>query len=108
MRELDSTRAVGHVLRVEVYGPGSRAALVRASSGDIVRESPRERRERFYLIVLHGRFVAMSHPAGTTAPQGTIETQVWSRSEGVTDTGIGDRIPAAVAGLHRLAVLRLS
>jgi hypothetical protein len=93
--------------RVVVYGPDSRYQLVKASSGDLVEKSARERKG-FYLIVLRGHFVGFSHPAGTKAPRGTIETQVWSAMEGVTDTGIGDRMPAAVSYLHRLAVVTLS
>jgi hypothetical protein len=93
--------------RAVVYGPDSRYQLVKASSGDLVEKSARERKG-FYLIVLRGHFVGFSHPAGTKAPRGTIETQVWSATEGVTDTGIGDRLPAAVSGLHRLAVVTLS
>jgi hypothetical protein len=93
--------------RVVVYGPDSRYQLVKASSGDLVGKSPRERKG-FYLIVLRGHFVGFSHPAGTKAPRGTIETQVWSATEGVTDTGICDRLPAAVSSLHRLAVVTLS
>jgi hypothetical protein len=93
--------------RVVVYGPDSRYQLVKASSGDLVERSVRERKG-FYLIVLHGHFVGFSHPAGTKAPRGTIETQVWSATEGVTDTGICDRLPAAVSGLHRLTVVTLS
>jgi hypothetical protein len=84
--------------RVEVYGPGSRRALVRASSGDLVQKLAAERKG-FYVIVLHGHFVAGSsgsRPAGTKAPRGTVETQVWSAKEGVTDTGISNRLPAAV------------
>jgi hypothetical protein len=108
VQEIDSTRDLGHVLRAEVYGPGTRAAFVKASSGAVVQPTGREREERFYLIVLHGHFVANSHPPGTKAPHGTIETQVWSRAEGVTDSGISDRLPAAAVKLHRLAALALS
>ena len=93
--------------RVAVYGPDSRYQLVKASSGDLVQKTAPERKG-FYLIVLHGHFVGFSHPAGTKAPSGTVETQVWSAKEGVTDTGIGDRLPAAISGLHRLAVVNLS
>ena len=81
--------------RVEVYGPGSRRALVKASSGDLVQKVATERKG-FFLIILHGHFVAGSHPAGTKAPRGTVETQVWSAAEGVTDTGISNDLPAAV------------
>jgi hypothetical protein len=93
--------------RVVVYGPDSRYLLVKASSGDLVGRSAHERKG-FYLVVLHGHFVGFSHPAGTKAPRGTIETQIWSATEGVTDTGIGDRLPAAVSRLHELAVVTLS
>jgi hypothetical protein len=93
--------------RVVVYGPDSRYHLVKASSGDLVEKTARERKG-FYLIVLRGHFVGFSHPAGTKAPRGTVETQVWSATEGVTDTGIGDRLPPAVSGLHRVAVVTLS
>jgi hypothetical protein len=81
--------------RVEVYGPGSRRALVKASSGDLVQKVAAERKG-FYLIVLHGHFVAALHPSGAKAPRGTVETQVWSATEGVTDTGISNDLPAAV------------
>jgi hypothetical protein len=81
--------------RVEVYGPGSRRALVKASSGDLVQKIAAERKG-FFLIVLHGHFVAGLHPHGAKAPRGTVETQVWSATEGVTDTGISNRLPAAV------------
>jgi hypothetical protein len=93
--------------RVVVYGPYSRYQLVKASSGDLLMKTPRERRG-FYLIVLQGHFVGFSHPAGTTAPRGTIKTQIWSATEGVTDTGISDGLPAAVSGLHKLTVVTLS
>ena len=83
---------------IEVYGPGSRRALVKASSGDLVQKIARERRG-FYLIVLHGHFVGNA-PYGAKPSHGTIETQVWSGTEGVTDTGIGDRLPAAVSRLR--------
>jgi hypothetical protein len=92
--------------RVEVYGPGSRRALVRASSGDLVQEIPAERKG-FYLIVLHGHFVAGSHPAGTKAPRGTVETQVWSAKEGVTDTGISNRLPATLSRLKGPALVSI-
>jgi hypothetical protein len=93
--------------QVVVYGPGSRYLLVKASSGDLVQKTASERKG-FYLVVVHGHFVGFSHPAGTKAPRGTIETQVWSATEGVTDTGISDRLPAAVFRLHRVAVVALA
>jgi len=92
--------------QVVVYGPGSRYLLVKASSGDLVQKSAGERKG-FYLVIVHGHFVGFSHPAGTKAPRGTIETQVWSATEGVTDTGISDRLPSAVFRLHRIAAVAL-
>jgi len=93
--------------QVVVYGPGSRYLLVKASSGDLIQKTASERKG-FYLVVVHGHFVGFSHPAGTKAPRGRIETQVWSATEGVTDTGISDRLPAAVFRLHKVAVVALA
>jgi hypothetical protein len=100
----------GPIKKIEVYGPGSRAALVKASSGDVVVESPREATRRFYLIVVHGNFVCAgcSGPAGNKPPHGTIETHVWSPVEGGTDFGIQNSLPTAVSRLPRLAVVTLS
>ena len=94
------------VRRVEVYGPGSESALVRASSGDLVPASP-GRKAGFYLVVLHGRFVcgSCSGPANAKPPHGTIETRVWSPVVGGTDFGLTNRLPAAMSRLHRLAVI---
>ncbi|HKD93554.1 MAG TPA: hypothetical protein VKB43_02465 [Gaiellaceae bacterium] len=95
---------------IDIYGPGSRAALVKASSGDVVTESPGELSERFYLIVLQGHFVCgeCTRPARAKPPHGTIETHVWSRDEGSTDFGLSSSLPAAVSQLHRLATVTLS
>jgi len=88
--------------RVVVYGPDSRYQLVKASSGDLIEKSAREQKG-FYLIVLHGHFVGFSHPAGAKAPSGTVETQVWSATEGVTDTGIGDQTCVSTVPLGAFA-----
>ena len=95
------------VRRIDVYGPGSRIGLVRASSGEWVQTTRREKKARFYLIVLHGRFVcgSCSGPANAKPPHGTIETTVWSPVFGGTDFGLSSRLPAAVSRLHRLAVI---
>lgn len=110
IRSIIAAPSDGPVHEIDVYGPGSRSALVKASSGDIVVMSPREARLRFYLIVDRGRFVCggCSGPAGHKPPRGTIETHVWSQAEGGTDFGIGSRLPAAVSRLQRLAVIKLS
>jgi hypothetical protein len=100
----------GPISEIDVYGPGSRAALVKASSGDIVYPTARETTMQFYLIVFHGHFVCTgcSGPAGHKPPQGTIETRVWSPAEGGTDFGIQDSLPTAASRLNRLAVITLS
>jgi hypothetical protein len=100
----------GPVHEIDVYGPGSRPALVKASSGDIVTPGPGELRPRFYLVVLHGRFVCTgcSGPAGSKPPRGTIETHVVSSSGRSLDFGIGSGLPPAVSQLHRLATVTLS
>jgi hypothetical protein len=114
VQEIDSLRTVGRdsssTQMVEVYGPDSRAALVRASSGEVVAETARERQARFYLIVLRGHFVceSCSRPPGAKPPRGTIETQVWSPTLGGTDFGLSDRLGAGMPRLHRFAVLTLS
>jgi hypothetical protein len=93
----------------EVYGPGSRQALVEASSGEWVREIPLERKQRFYLIVLHGHFVcrSCSRPAAAMSPRGTIATVVWSRAQGGTDFGLVDRLPASMSRLPAPTVIRV-
>jgi hypothetical protein len=92
--------------RVEVYGPGSRRALVKASSGDLVQKVAAEGKG-FYLIVLHGHFVGDA-PWGATPPHGAVETQVWSATEGVTDTGISNDLPAAVYRLKGPTLVSLT
>jgi hypothetical protein len=110
IRSIEAGSPDGPVDEIDVYGPGSRAALVKASSGDVVMEGASEAAQRFYLVVVHGRFVCRgcSGPPGHKPPRGTIETHVWSRSEGSTDFGISSSLPAAMSQLHRLAVIRLS
>jgi hypothetical protein len=101
----------GGYSELDVYGPGSRSALVKASSGDRVHESPSQAQERFYLIVLHGWFSncrSCTHPAGRIPGHGSIETRVWSAAGGVTDYGISKELPAAASDLHRLARVTFS
>ncbi len=111
-QEIDAARSANgsgasSVRTIEVYGPASRATLVEASSGEVVAESSRERKARFYLIVLRGHFVceSCSRPPGGRSPRGTIETQVWSPTEGETDFGISDKLSAGMSRLSRLAVI---
>jgi hypothetical protein len=100
----------GKVSEIDVYGPGSRMALVKASMGDIVNESTKEKRYRFYLLVYHGHFVCpdCTGPARSKPPHGTVETFVWSRQEGGTDSGFGHGLPAGVSKLHRLSTIAFS
>ena len=100
----------GRSTEIDVYGPASRAALVQASSGDVVVESARQRNKPFYLIVLHGHFVCgeCRRPAGAKSPEGTIETHVWSPTAGTLDFGVQSSLPAAVSLLNRLAVIQVS
>jgi hypothetical protein len=100
----------GHATELDVYGPGTRAVLVRAASGDIVHPTGREATEPFYLIVLHGHFAcgSCSRPAGADAPQGSIETQVWSPTAGSTDFGIQHSLLPAVSLLNHLATIQPS
>jgi hypothetical protein len=100
----------GDLTEIDVYGPGTRAALVKASSGDDVYPTGRQATKPFYLVVSHGHFVCgeCSRPLGATSPEGTTETHVWTRGAGSLDFGIGDNLPAAVSLLNRLAVIQLS
>ena len=101
----------GGFWELDVYGPGSRSALVKASSGDQVHESPGQAKERFYLVVLQGDFSncrSCNHPAGRIPRHGSVETRVWSAGGGTTDYGISKYLPAALSGLHRLAKFTFS
>jgi hypothetical protein len=97
------------VKTAQVYGPDSRYLLVKASSGDLVQKTVRERKG-YYLIVLRGHFVcdSCSGPAGAKPPHGTIATQVWSPTEGGTDFGVSDRLTPAMSRLPRPTVINLS
>jgi hypothetical protein len=103
-----STVAQGSVTEIDVYGPASRTDLVRASSGDVVFQSPRQQRKPFYLIVLHGHFVCggCHGPMGAKAPEGTIETYVWSHGASALDFGLSNNLPAAIYLLNRPAVIQ--
>jgi hypothetical protein len=97
------------VKTAQVYGPDSRYALVKASSGDLVERIARERKG-FYLIVLHGHFVChgCSRPSGSKArlPRGKIATEVWAPKAGQTDFGVGNR-PVSMSHLRGPTVITL-
>lgn len=97
------------VATATVFGPSSRVALVRAASGDLVRETARQRRERFYLIVLRGHFVCRtcSAPPGGKLPRGRIATLVWTPSQGVTDLGVSNRLRPSISHLGTPTILNL-
>src|SRR5579875_916581 len=90
-------------------GAASRYLLVKASSGDLVQKTARERMG-FYLIVLRGHFVCHSctGPAGAKPLRGTIATDVWSPTTGGTDFSLSDRLPAAISRLRGPTVVTLS
>jgi hypothetical protein len=98
------------VKTAQVYGPDSRYLLVKASSGDLVQKTARERKG-FYLIVLRGHFIChgCSRPPGSTAkpPRGKIATEVWSQQTGQTDFGVGNR-PVAMSHLRGPTVIQIS
>ena len=97
----------GVATEVEVYGPGSRAHLVKADSGDWVLESASEKRTRFYLVVAHGHFTnyVFSPPVGfKQPPPATIATFIRSAQGKTTDSGFKNSIGPGVSGLNRLAV----
>lgn len=100
----------GRATEIDVYGPASRAALVKASSGDVVVETAGQRDKPFYLIVLHGHFVCgeCSRPLGAKSPEGTIETHVWSPTAGTLDFGVQSSLPATVSLLDRVAMIQVS
>jgi hypothetical protein len=91
-----------------VYGPASRYLLVKASSGDLVERTARER-NGFYLIVLQGHFVCRGClvAPGAKQPRGKIATEVWSPAAGGTDFGLSDR-PVAMSHLGGGSVIQIS
>jgi hypothetical protein len=106
-RSLAASLGDSSVKTAQVYGPGSRFALVKASSGDLVQKLARERKG-FYLIVLHGHFVcdSCSGPAQAKPPRGTIAAVVWSPRAGGTDFGLGNQ-PVATSHLRGPTVVVL-
>jgi hypothetical protein len=98
----------GPTQEVDVYGPGTHAALEQAAMGDIVNDP--DRKKDFYLIVQHGRYVCSdcSGPARAKPPHGTFETTVWSPKRGGTDWGLAGGLPASMSSLHPIAVITLS
>jgi hypothetical protein len=79
---------------VEVYGPSSRSAINKASSGAVMKDTPAER-SGCYLVVYHGRFEAPSSPGppppGVKPRHYPVMTNVWCAAEGYTDYGVGYR-----------------
>ena len=64
---------------------------------------------RAYLIVIHGRFVCndCSRPLGGKPPRGTVAYDIWVPARGITDFGLGRRVPPGVARLRPMVRLRL-
>jgi hypothetical protein len=97
------------VKTAQVYGPATRVALLEASLGQGVSESPHKRRAGFYLIVLHGHFVCRGCPhLRAPSPRGTIATQLWSPTVAAYGVfSLGDRLPASMSRLGKPTVISL-
>jgi hypothetical protein len=90
-----------------VYGPNSRYALVKASSGDLVQKNAGK---DYYLLVLYGHFVCggCTGPAPEAKPaRGKIATEVLSAKVRETDFGLGNR-PVAMSQLRGPSLIRIS
>ncbi len=89
------------IARIDVYGPGDRAALVKASMHNHLHDKS----AHSYLVVIHENSVcagcARPHPELPTYYR--IDIAVWSWSKGPTDWAIRKNVPPAVKKLHRLA-----
>jgi hypothetical protein len=96
----------GTIDAIDVYGPGRRAALVKASMGDTLHKPG----QGFYLVVFHGQFYCGGCPGPNPlkTPQAAIEVTVWSPPKGETDWGIMKTLQPAVRKLHRLAKVAVS
>jgi hypothetical protein len=95
---------------IDVYGPGTRAALVKASMGDIRHSSVRDIGHKwegkgFYLVVFHGQFYCggCGGRDSRQTPQASVWVWVWSPSSGGTDVAIMKNPPPGVTKLHQLA-----
>ncbi len=86
----------GGVDQLDVYGPGTRAALVKASMGRLTDDKSKGS----YLVVLHDKYVC----SGCTGPALTrVDIAVWSQAKGPTDWAIMKRLLPTVKKLHRVA-----
>lgn len=74
---------------VEVYGPSSRSAINKASSGAVMKDTAAER-SGCYLIVYHGHFDWHGPSAGAKPHHYTVLTNVWCAKEGGTDFGVSN------------------
>jgi hypothetical protein len=98
----------GTVREIDVYGPGTHAAIEQAVMGDIIDDHDPTR--DFYAVVLRGRFVRTlpSSPRPMEPMHVTSVESVWSARKGETDTGFGSDPPSATSHLHPLAVITQS
>jgi hypothetical protein len=93
---------------VEVYGPASRLALEKVSSGP-TSASPRGS-GAWYLLVLRGHFVGnLPVPPGAKQPQARIAMEVWSpKAAAGAAFSFANRLPSALSGLKGPTVIDLS
>jgi hypothetical protein len=96
----------GTIDRIDVFGPGARAALVRASMGNHLDDKS----TGSYLVVIHENSVCSGcirpHP-GLPAYY-RIDIAVWSWSKGPTDWAIRKTLLPAVKKLHRLEIVHVT
>jgi hypothetical protein len=86
-----------------VYGPASYRAALKASDG---ATTTNRRQGRFYVIVLHGRFVCAwcPRPPGAHSP---IATRIWSATGHGGGFGIRSKLPASLSQLGRPTLISL-
>ena len=89
-----------------VYGPASYRAVLKASDGTTTTN---HRKGRFYVIVLHGRFVCSwcPRPPGAQSPHGSIATRIWSPDGHGGGFGIRRKLPGSLSQLGSPTLVRL-
>jgi hypothetical protein len=94
-----------------VDGPASYAAALKAWGG---ATTPNRRKGRYYVIVVHGRFVcgwcprpAAANGRAAPSPRGSITTRLWSPTTGSNGIGLRTRLPASIARLSRPILISL-
>ena len=107
--QMDDSAPVKTVL---VYGPASYRVALSAFGGGVT--TPNQKKGRFYVIAVRGRFVCASCPRPALAsgqpgpsPRGSIVTRLWSPTGGGGGIGLSKKLPASMARLGRPARISL-